>query len=111
MGNLTRHVNNTRACNYCGETKLAGLFLPRAKRLKRVVICMACVKLLNKQANSVCLLCGRVDKRMCIDHDHKTGRVRGLICYGCNLGIANFHEDPDVLQRVVWYLKGELYDS
>lgn len=43
--------------------------------------------------------------RLAVDHDHKTGRIRALLCSGCNLGIGNFRESPDVLAAAVEYLQ------
>jgi hypothetical protein len=45
--------------------------------------------------------------KSCIDHDHKTGKVRGLLCSNCNLGIGYFKEDILVLESSINYLKGE----
>lgn len=39
-----------------------------------------------------------------VDHCHDTGRVRGLLCRGCNLAIGNAGDDPGRLQRLVDYL-------
>lgn len=47
----------------------------------------------------------------CVDHCHKTGKVRGLICRACNTGIGKFKDSPALLRRAISYLKGELLFS
>ena len=71
----------------------------------------------NKQ-NGTCKICR--DKRdrlkkngqvfsLSIDHDHNTGRVRGILCNKCNLGLGNFQDKVTYLLRAVCYLlKGRL---
>jgi hypothetical protein len=42
---------------------------------------------------------------LCIDHDHKTGRVRGLLCNSCNTAIGLLEEDEARCYRAVAYLR------
>lgn len=56
-----------------------------------------------------CAICGvhedDLKKQLCIDHDHKTGAFRGLLCDPCNNGIGRFADDTDRLEAAVRYLK------
>jgi len=58
--------------------------------------------------NGVCAICGGINKsgrRLVIDHDHKTGKIRGLLCNNCNIGIGNLQEDIDILSKSIIYLR------
>lgn len=45
----------------------------------------------------------------CVDHDHKTGMVRGILCRRCNSGIGSLKDEPKLLNRAVkWIRKGGL---
>ena len=60
-----------------------------------------------------CAICGRkVDnhkngkkRRMCVDHDHETGLMRGILCTRCNTGIGMFANDEKLLRRAIKYLQ------
>lgn len=55
--------------------------------------------------NGCCLICGLQSERLVVDHNHETGRVRGLLCVSCNglLGLAN--DRQNVLMAAVEYLR------
>jgi hypothetical protein len=54
----------------------------------------------------VCFICGKppTKLRLAVDHDHKTGLARGLLCWACNRAIGAFRDNADSLQRAVDYL-------
>lgn len=61
------------------------------------------------EQNNVCAICkrgpnGRRDK-LHIDHNHVTGKVRGLLCHSCNVSIGHFNDDIDMLQSAINYLE------
>lgn len=69
-----------------------------------------------------CAICGthegrivgrRADKpapeqRICIDHDHTTGKVRDALCHSCNTGLGSFGDDPARLRAAAKYLETHL---
>ena len=62
---------------------------------------------------SCCAVCrspdsGRKTGHWCTDHDHKTGRVRGILCTGCNTAIGHAKDDPLRLRLLAEYLEKEV---
>jgi hypothetical protein len=56
----------------------------------------------------LCAICGQTcasGKRLSVDHDHESGRVRGLLCARCNMSIGKFNHDIDLLARAITYLE------
>ena len=50
-----------------------------------------------------CELCGAYDK-LCVDHVHTTGAVRGCLCHRCNIGIGMLNDDTRILEEAIRYL-------
>lgn len=55
---------------------------------------------------NVCAICGRTGKtrEVAVDHDHKTGLIRGRLCMRCNKGIAMFGDDYKLLLEAANYV-------
>ena len=62
---------------------------------------------LDKGHCEICLRDWSDSVRPCVDHDHKTGDIRGIICLYCNHRIVGRHRDGDLIQRVADYLRRE----
>lgn len=63
-------------------------------------------RMFNAQSGC-CPICTRqlvVGKNTCVDHDHKTGNVRGLLCRQCNLSLGLLGDDPESFERASLYL-------
>lgn len=59
--------------------------------------------------NGCCRICGtsqeKLKSSLHIDHNHKTGKVRGLLCVKCNNGIGQFNDSIELLEKTIEYLK------
>lgn len=64
--------------------------------------------LLDSQGHA-CAICRKTEPggkgRWHIDHNHETGRVRGLLCAMCNVGLGNFYDDIALLGGAIKYLE------
>ena len=52
-----------------------------------------------------CIICG-LETSVVVDHDHKTGYVRGGLCTACNFGLGHFKDSPELLRLAALYLEG-----
>ena len=53
-----------------------------------------------------CAICGEADpSKLCVDHDHNTGEIRGVLCRKHNLGIGQFNDSIEELEKAIAYLK------
>jgi hypothetical protein len=61
----------------------------------------------------VCAICLRPERRvyngkisqLAVDHNHLTGKIRGLLCNDCNVMLGNAKDDPEILKRAIVYLE------
>jgi hypothetical protein len=59
--------------------------------------------------NNCCAICGlhkdTFQKQLAVDHDHKTGEPRGLLCLNCNNGLGKLKDSVELLEKAINYLK------
>ena len=69
---------------------------------------------LHKSQNGVCAICRKPEiscdsksglrRSLAVDHCHKTGKIRGLLCWRCNTVIGKLEECPILLRQMIFYL-------
>lgn len=58
---------------------------------------------MSDEQGGLCAICRALPAK-CIDHDHETGEIRGLLCPSCNTGLGYFKDDPTLLRSAIEYL-------
>lgn len=68
---------------------------------------LAGYKRMYASQDGACAICEakREPMGLVIDHNHATGKVRGLLCNACNIGIGHLKDSPDVLEAALQYLE------
>jgi hypothetical protein len=114
---------------------LSEFYLAESKRGRPLIDCVKCCSLRQKERTSslntglyknkyggltqeqyaamvrirggACDICGLVPERgrLNIDHDHKTGKIRGLLCRQHNLGLGFFRDEVVLLSAAIRYLE------
>lgn len=74
--------------------------------LSRYGLSMENYKFLLKKQKACCAVCKSPFKKTpFVDHDHKTGAVRGLLCLACNFGLGYFRDSPTICKKAAKYLE------
>ena len=50
-----------------------------------------------------CDICGKhqsqIKAKLCVDHNHKTGKIRSLLCVGCNIAVGHYENHKDQIEK------------
>lgn len=111
-GNTTRYLEGSKQCVYC-KNQARKAWRERNKHKKHEYKYWGDIyglkrgeaeKMLLKQ-NNKCLICNTSSNKWHIDHNHITGKVRGILCLSCNVLLGMSKENIDILQSAINYLK------
>jgi len=123
----TGHGATLVACKSCSKPKKPTEFYRKDRQGRRDRVCKRCRTieqrektlgitdetywdLYHKQAGR-CGICRRrlYSKRykvFCVDHDHDTGAIRGLLCHNCNRAVGMFRDCSATIQRAAAWVEG-----
>ena len=91
-------------CRWKGDSEQSGKWKQRGGRLR--ITHSEYQKLFDAQ-NGKCAICHKPKGKIAfmVDHNHNTGKIRGLLCWTCNRGLGFFHDNADKLLAAAGYLK------
>jgi hypothetical protein len=78
------------------------------RRLKRRGATEELYNELYEVQQGCCAICSEPEEKfswLCIDHDHNTGRIRGLLCPNCNRGIGLLQDSSVLLEKAAKYIE------
>ncbi len=59
-----------------------------------------------KEQEGKCAVCSKVpENKLNIDHCHKTGKIRQLLCRGCNTALGHVNDNIEILEKLILYIK------
>jgi len=82
-----------------------------AKLKERYGISLLEYNKMYSEQSGLCAICGSSEVKrknstnFLVDHCHETGRVRGLLCYKCNVGLGAFEDNKQFLLSAISYLE------
>lgn len=85
------------------------------KKAKEFNVSVEYLEKLYKDSKGVCAICNKPEtaisshkhrriRMLCIDHDHKTDKIRGVLCGRCNAAIGHFKDDVNSMHAAIRYL-------
>ncbi len=99
-----------RAIEYYRRDPIKGRARQKATKLKMAYgMTMDELNIMLTNQGGKCAICRSSEPRgrgrFHVDHDHTSGKIRGLLCHHCNVGLGNFKDDVKILQTAIEYLK------
>ncbi len=88
--------------------KLKSPLYHHKRNLARYGLTVEQYEAMYRAQNGGCAICTGFNvagRRLAVDHNHKTSKVRGLLCTGCNAAIGHAKESIDILKGIIAYLE------
>jgi len=101
--------------NYQKLRRIENPDIDTIKNLKKYGLSLEQYKEMSLKQNNTCAICNSPEtatlkkngkiKKLSVDHNHITNKIRGLLCINCNRGIGSFKDDVEKLKRAILYLE------
>jgi len=102
-------------CNPCREANSTKDYHKNRSHLKnRFGMTVEQYDSILQSQSYTCAICKQPEiqnKRLSVDHCHKTGIIRGILCQKCNQGLGSFRDNTDYLLNAYNYLKTSIIDK
>jgi hypothetical protein len=105
----------TQECKFYKPPNWSGLEKHDNNMRRQYGISVAEFNSLLELQNHSCAICNKhitaIRRRMNIDHDHETNKVRGILCTGCNTGLGHLGDNVEGLKKAIAYLENPPINS
>lgn len=101
--------NNLDAVKAREKNYKTGHGRPAEWRRRGVILTVERYDEMLSEQNGCCKICGVLrlpeQRVLVVDHNHETGKIRGLLCHPCNMGIGQLKDSVDILRKAILYLE------
>jgi hypothetical protein len=113
---MTQRFRNCRVCKVEKPIEEMVIAVTSTKKIHYKSVCRPCQSISQKitsrlklenpypDENYRCPICGGDSPKWYLDHDWKTGAFRSWLCNSCNIGLGQFRDDIDLLNKAIAYL-------
>ncbi len=109
VSHICRDCDKKRRKIYVGHNKLKLKHVDRKYHLARYGLTPETYSEILASQNNACFTCKKPQaestRNLVIDHDHNTGKVRGILCIECNLALGHAKDDIKILLNLIKYLQ------
>lgn len=92
-------------CKECARKSSASRRLADPLKQRRMKYKATDEELHSFLSGDECEICGVFLTKKYVDHNHTTGKIRGVLCSPCNVGLGHFKDSAVVLEKAIAYLK------
>lgn len=96
-------MSKRRSVNYTQRQATQKLNMRRWRLQKTYGLSLESFNTLLESQGNRCAICQGVSE-FCVDHDHDTGQVRGILCQSCNRALGMMKDNPSIAQQAAEYL-------
>ena len=101
----TGNVGLQSSCRTCSSRQRVKYYKPHDTARRRHKLTDEEYTTLIAESQGKCNVCSRPLTKACIDHDHTTGKVRGVLCNNCNTSLGLVGDNTTTLTRLIQYLE------